>query len=143
MDKLFKSLIFITTLTYVLWFFEPYNISYIYDQDTLRALEWAGFGGNYDYISYVSYVFLVLYLISAIGMLLYLKWARLLFLVLTIASILFTPIAGINVSTTIDSLLQTITGLCDGAILFMSYLSSISINFTAHNKSLNQPSRSD
>lgn len=138
MDKLFKSLILTSTLGYILWFFQPYNISSIYDQDTLSALEWSGFGGNYYYLFYASYVILVAYIISAIGMLLYLKWARLLFTVLSVVSILSTSLTGVAVSTSIDSFLQNIIGLCDGAVLFMAYFSSISTNFKAHNKSLNQ-----
>ena len=143
MDKLFKSLILISTLGYILWFFQPYNISYIYDQDTLRVLEWSGFGGNYYLLFYISYVILVLYIISAIGMLLYLKWARALFAVLTVVTILLAPFSGVGVSTSIDGFLQYIINLCDGAVLFMAYFSSISSNFKPHNKSLNQVGEND
>lgn len=138
MDKFFKSLILVSTISYTLWFFQPYNTAVILDQDTLTALEWVGFGGNYYYLFYVSYLFLIFYIVSAIGMLIYLNWARTLFIVLTIASILLSPLAGLSVSTTIDSILGNIIGLCDGAIIFMAYFSSVSSKFTTHNKSLSE-----
>ena len=133
MDKLFKSLIVISILAYVLWFFQPYNTEYFYDKDTIEALQWAGFGGNYLYIFYFSYIILVLYIISALGMLLYIKRARQLFTLLTIVNILLVPLVGLMVTTSIDNVLLNITGLSDGAVLFMAYFSSISTNFSAHN----------
>lgn len=136
MDKLFKSLIVVSTIAYIAWFFQPYNTEYIYDKDTIDALQWAGFGGNYFYLSYFSYVLFVLYLVSAFGMLLYIKRARQLFVILTIINIVSVPFAGLAVSTSIDNFLINITGLCDGAVLFMAFFSSISTNFEAHNNQL-------
>ena len=126
MDKLYRFLIVFGLVGYIIWFFQPYNVPEIYDGEVFNMLSGAGYGSvdiNWDAISYIS---LVLYIFSAVGMWFYVNWARNLFLILTITSVVLTAIGGVSVATSIDSTLGYLTSLADGALLFMAYFSSIS-----------------
>jgi len=138
MDKLYKFLIVFGSAGYIIWFFQPYNILEIYDLEVFDILSMAGYGSldiNWNAISYIT---LSLYLFSAVGMWFYINWARNLFLIITVVTVVMTATGGVSVETSIDATLSYLISLSDGALLFMCYFSSVSEKYKTHNKSLKE-----
>ena len=44
MKGVFRIIITISYLSYIIWFFLPYIDSYIFDQGVIDALSWTGYG---------------------------------------------------------------------------------------------------
>ena len=74
-----------------------------------------------------------LYLVASIGLLLFHNWARWLFVLLTLASMVFVVVSGMTVLTPFEGLLDLLVGLLDGAILTLAFFSPIASLFTPRN----------
>jgi len=137
MEKLFRSLIVISNSAYVLWFFQPYYATNLYTETMREVLEADGYSGVDILLKYsieIGWVFLALFLLSAIGLFLYIKIARTLFTVLCLSSFVIPLFYGISVQSHIDVVLNNITYMADSIVLYMSYFSSVAVKFKAHNK---------
>ena len=126
MDKLYKFLIVFGSISYVIWFFQPYNIPEIYDVRVFELLGETGYGSVDILWNPIVYILLILYLLSAVGMWFYIKVARNIFLLLQIVYVALAFIGGVVVQSPIDSAVYHLIVLSDGALLFMAYFSSIS-----------------
>jgi hypothetical protein len=129
MISLFKVLVVLSYAIYVVFFWLPEFDFYIYDQDTIDILSWSGFGALLAPNNLIGYLFFVGYSVILIGLLLFKNWARLSFVVITIASVLFTAIQGIQVMPAIEATIQYITTLIDGATIAIMYLTSVGQRF--------------
>lgn len=125
MKKLFQVIVVGALALQILWFFFPYTWVYFYEGDELDLLSWHGYGAYIDINGPIPYAILIAYIIVSIGLLLFSKWARNIFLILTIASVLSAPLWGFSVSPGIDGIIGSLLVLADGAILTMVYLTSI------------------
>ena len=126
MDKLYKFLIIFGSVSYLVWFFQPYNIPEIYDVRVLELLGETGYGSADLLWTPITYICLILYILSAGGMWFYIKVARTLFLLLKIVFVVLALISGVLVQSSLDSVIYQLLGLAEGALLFMAYFSSIS-----------------
>jgi hypothetical protein len=141
MSSLFRTLIIVSNVAYIAWFFQPYYSTGLYTDEIRELLRSDGYSGIDYFLKYsveLGWLLLALYLIASIGMFFYIKVARTLFAVLVAASILIPLLYGVSVQSNIDVVLNTITTMAGAVILYMCFLSSLAGNFTAHNKSLNQ-----
>ena len=139
MQSLFRALIIISSSAYVLWFFQPYYSTSLYNEDMRMMLDAHGYNGVDLLLQYRAEIgggFLIAYLISAIGIFIYIKLARTFFAILCISSIITPLFFGMSVQSHIDTTLNNITYMADAIILYMSSFSSLSTKFNAHNNAL-------
>jgi hypothetical protein len=133
--RLFQTLVVISTLSYVLWFFFP-HISQWFANDLYRDV--ASRLGQYDGLGALLPIHHPLYyvpwftfwLIASIGLFFFQNWARYLFLFLYVLSLALAPFSGFSVKGPLESFFGEITAVLDGAILAMAYLSPLSAAFT-------------
>jgi len=139
MVNLFRILVIVANLAYVAWFFQPYYSPVFYSNDVMELLRSDGFSGVDFLLKYsveIGWLLLVLFLVTAVGLLLYIKAARTLFVVLIIGTLILRMFYGVSVQSNIDSTLMSITAILDGAILYMIYFSSLAEKFLGHNNHL-------
>lgn len=126
----------------MLWYFQPYNTAYFFEDETLVALSWIDFG-SIELVNTISTLVIApLSILVAVGLWFYLSYARTAFLILIITSIALAPFNGLSVQTGIDMLISQLVIGMDGVILYMCYFSSVADNF-AHNKALNSDAEKD
>lgn len=107
----------------------PLASEYLYDQETLGGLQWAGWGSKINLTGPIPYIIGLLYLVASFGLLAFRAWARTMFLVLTIFTTFSAPFLGLSVQGGYDAMVEYIVSLCDGAILALAYLSSLASEF--------------
>ncbi len=129
MKRIFSTTIIVATLLYVVWYFMPFAWEYLYDNETLGGLQWNGYGAKLNLDGPIPYIAGIAYLVSALGMLFYKLWARTLFTLLTISTVISAPFWGVAASGGYDVLVGNIVTLSDGAIIAMAYLTSVSSEF--------------
>lgn len=129
--RLFQMLVVSTTVIYIVWFFLPYWSGYLSD-DEYRLAEYAGYGAilPVHHVLYYS-VWFGLWLISALGLLFFQNWARHLYLVLSLLSLVTAPFSGFVVQPPVDALFSNATLLLDGALLAVAYLTPLAASFKA------------
>lgn len=128
--RLFKVLVLASTVAYCVWFFLPHFPGYL-STDESRLTEYGGYGAVLP-VNHALYsnTWFVLWLGAAVGMFLIRAWARRLYLVLAILSVVAAPLSGFSVQTPLDMMLSSVVLLIDGAILALAYLSPLSLAFT-------------
>jgi hypothetical protein len=107
----------------------PYTWSYFYEGEEFNLLSWAGFNSYIDMQGPIPYLILLAYVIVSIGLVFMKKWARTSMLVLTIGSILASPLWGFYVSPPLDASIGYIVALADGSILTIAYFTSLGSEF--------------
>ena len=126
MKRIFQVIVVGGLAMQILWFFFPYTWVYLYSGEELDLLSWHGYGAYIDINGSIPYAILFAYIIVSVGLVSFMKWARITFLLLTIASVLSAPLWGFSVSPGLDGIFGNLLVLADGAILTMMYLTGIS-----------------
>ncbi len=132
MVPLFRKLIIISNVAFIVWFFLPLYSHKLYTYDVQKLLDANAFNALDILLRFnveINYINLALYLISAVGMYFFIRKARTLFLVLTIFTFITPLFAGVSVQSPIDVVLNNVTLMADAAILYMSYYSSVASKF--------------
>lgn len=111
------------------WFFAPW--AFAYPDGTQAALAWLGVNSaiNIDMIVALSSIFLLLHLISYIGIILFYRWARFSLLMICILGGMAIPLYGISVQSGYEGMLGYFLVLGDGFILALSYFSGVRTRF--------------
>jgi hypothetical protein len=130
MDKLFRSLVLTSNALYVLWYFQPYNNEFLFEPEVLVALSWIGFGSIELANTVSTLVIGPFFLVVAVGLWFYISYARTAYALLIITNLALAPFIGLSVQTGIDMLISQLVIGMDGAILYMSYFSSVADNFS-------------
>ena len=132
MIPLFRKLIIISNTTYLLWFFLPYYSDKLFTDETQGLLTANGFNAN-DIMSRfgveLGYVFLVLFLVSALGMYFFNNQAKILFVALILLDLFLVLFSGVSVQSNIDVLLFNISIMADAVIIYMAYLTPVAAKF--------------
>lgn len=129
MKKTFQLIIIASLVLQAVWLILPFSWEYIYHGDQLELLSWNTYGAFINTSGIAPYLMFAVYIISSAGLFTLKKWGRVLFLCLTVFSIIGTPIWGISVSPPLDSSIGYIVSLCDGAILTIAYLTHLATEF--------------
>ena len=114
---------------YVALFLTPYSWVYLYQDEIIDALSWNSYGSKFGANNFIGYAFFACYGVISIGLVLFKKWARSGFVVLTVLSVLTSPFWGLSVLYGYESALSYMLVLGDGAILAIIYLTGISNEF--------------
>ena len=129
MRGIFKSTVTISVVAYGILFFMPYFWGHLYDDEIRYVLQWSGYGSKIDLNVPIPYLIGIVYLITSAGLLGFQSWARTIFLLLNVALFLLAPFLGINIYGGYDAMVGQVIALTAGAIITMSYLTSISNEF--------------
>ena len=129
MKGFFKKIVAAVFILYIAYILMPYIWHLIYDQQTLDALGWSGYGGQINIYGPIPYIIAGIILISLVGIHQFKKWGRKLFLISTIASGLAAPMFGLGVQGGFDSMIAYFLAVGAGAIISISYFSSIAGKF--------------
>lgn len=139
MKSIFRNLVLLSVALYAVWFCIPYFSVNLYSPETLDAISWAGSDAllSFDSLAIVAFLFLFLYAITSVGLIYFKPWARISFLLLTLSSILTTPLFGIVVLPAIESSIFQVVNILDGVLIAFMYFTSVSNEFiNSHNKAL-------
>lgn len=130
MSSLFRNLIIFSYVVYAVFFFIPYFEMYLYEKEVLDALAWYGYGAIVSPNQIISYIFFLGYTISLLGLFCFRSWARTLFIILTVLSVILTGLSGVSVLPGVEGALLNITILADGATIAIMYFTSVSEKFS-------------
>lgn len=130
MKNTFKTLVISAFAIQVIILLSHYYWGAIYTNEEMELLAWHGFGAKFDIYGPTLYMLLGGYFVVTIGLITFMPWAKIAFLLITIASIIITSLMGITITETIGNTLGSILSLIDGAILTMLYFTSVSNEFT-------------
>ena len=130
MKNTFKNLVLASFVIYVVWLFLPYFDGELLSVETRGILSSSAYGAIVPPSNYIAYGFLAAYSLATVGLLRFKAWAKPMFITLTIASIVLTPLGGVGVSTSIEGLLSYLINLADGAIIAMLLFTEIRDEFS-------------
>jgi hypothetical protein len=129
--NVFKILLCINFIVYLLWFFFPFFWMDVYSYEIVKALNWSGYEAFLDATTrtIIAYSFFIIYIIAFIGVYFFKKWARNLFLITLIISISLTLFYGTYVAGIYEVMLAEILNISDGMLIAMMYFSNLKNNF--------------
>lgn len=129
MDKVFRILVVVSYVLYVVFFFMPYIWPSIYDQQTQDILSWTGYGAVIPFADWIGYCIFTAYSLITVGLLLTWPLARFLFTFFTVGSITLVALQGVSVLTAVEGVILYIMNLIDGALIAIMYLTSFGSKF--------------
>jgi len=132
--RLFQTLVVVSTLSYVLWFFFPYLTPYfandLYREIASRLGQYDGFGAILPVHHPLYYgPWFAFWLSASIGLFFFQNWARYLFLFLHVVGLVLVLVGGFSVRGPLENFFGALTAVLDGAILAMAYLSPLAAGF--------------
>ena len=119
--RLFRALVLVSTISYLVWFFQLLLGGPLISASTWDALSWHGYGALLPLPERLCWLFLLLFVAVAVGLWTFSKSARLVFAMLAAFFIVTCPLGGVQVQTAFGSFLLLLTNMADGAILVMAY----------------------
>ena len=129
-SKLFKRLVFVTTLTQVVWSVLPW-LDRFSSAEVVEALSWSQHGAILPLPSAIFWLSLLLNVAAAIGLCSFSSSARFLFVALTAVDYLWGPLNGVAVDTGLGATLGGLMTLGKGAILALAFTSPLRERFLA------------
>ena len=129
MKRIFRLIVIAAFLLQIVLFYLPYTWVYVYEGDALNLLSWSGYGASIDPNGPVPYFILAAYGAASAGLVLFQRWARPAFIVLTAANLISSPLWGMVVTTPLAAPLGYLVAMADGAIIVLCYLTSLSEAF--------------
>lgn len=96
MKAFFQKLVLGVMALYLVYILIPFAWHYIYNEETLTALTWNGYGGLVSLYGPAPYFVSAFFFVSLLGLYNFKKWGRLCFTVYTIVSGLLVPIWGLS-----------------------------------------------
>ena len=127
--RLFRALVVISTVTYVIWFFHLLLAGGLISQSTWDALSWQGFGALLPMPPAFNWLFLLLSVAVAVGLWMFSKSARIVFAAFSAFWIIMSLLGGLAVQAAFGSFLLLLTNMAGGAILVMAYTSPLKERF--------------
>jgi len=129
MEKLFRSLLLVNAVLTTIFFTIPYFDYMWLPYEQLLLLDQSGTGTIIPNSNIVYWGFLTIWLLLTFGLFFYNNLARIGFVVFYIISLLSTLFYGVEVLAPYESLLSSLIGLADGAILVLMYLTNVANKF--------------
>jgi hypothetical protein len=129
--KLFRALVVISTVNYLIWFFQLVLGGRLISPGTWDALSWNGYGALLPFPEKIWWLMMLLSVAVAVGLFHFSKSARLVFTCLIGFFGVARLLAGVQVETALDSLLGYITNIADGAVIVMAYTSPLRERFVS------------
>ena len=130
MKTIFRALIILTVLIYVIFIAKPYFDSSFHSKDLLDLLAWNGFEALVFLPEWANWIITLIWLPISLGMYCFNKQSRLAYLIAAVFFTLSLPLFGTQVFTGTEIMLYQLIATLDGIILTMAYFTSISDEFT-------------
>ncbi|WP_092999113.1 hypothetical protein [Thiohalomonas denitrificans] len=125
---LFRIAVIAGAVTYVAYWFLPYTYGYL-DTFTGSLLSYGGHDAVFVGPELFHNVIFVAWLVAAVGLLLFRKLARSLFLILVVTTMALSPLYGLSVETAGGATLISIANMADGVVLALAYFSPVKNEF--------------
>jgi len=125
---LYRIAVLTGAVTYSAYWFLPYTYGYL-DSFTGSLLSYAGHAAIFVGPEIFHIAIFAAWLVAAVGLLLFRKTARTLFLVLVVATTALSPLFGVSVETAGGATLIAIANMADGAVLALAYFSPVKNEF--------------
>lgn len=119
--QLFRALVLLSTISYLVWFFHLLVGGSLLSQETWDALAWQGVGAWLTIPPSFAWLFLLVSVAVSVGLWSFSASARWVFAALSVFSVITSLLGGIQVQTALGSYLGTMAGMANGAILVMAY----------------------
>ncbi len=129
LDRLFRSLVIITTCSYLLWFFEPWLTWWWTSDVEAEMLNSTGYNALLELPLAFYKLLLLLWIAAAIGLYNFSASARSLYAILLAFSVANSLAAGLQATSALSSFLGYLASLCDGAIIILAYFSPLRARF--------------
>jgi len=126
--KTYKISVVVSGTLFLAYWFSPWLYGYL-DSETQGILAWGGHKAALNMPEWFWNIFLFAIVASYIGMFLFRKAFRTIFLVVTIISFPITFIGGMSVITGIEVVLIDLSTLLTGFILALAYYSNLKERF--------------
>ncbi len=126
--RTYQLSVFTSCIMFVAYWFSPWLYGYL-DTETQSILAWGGYKAALNLPEWFWNAYLLITIVSYIGMFLLRKIFRTLFLVVMIFSFPITFIGGIYVMTGIEVILIDLSTLLTGFIIALAYYSNLKKHF--------------
>lgn len=118
---LFRLVIILWTVGYLVWFFHLLLGQRFISEEAWDALAWTGFNAWLPMPSSVAWLFLLLSVSLAVGLWFFSKSARLVFAAMSTFWLFASLLGGIQVQLPVGAYLQSLVNLASGAILVLAF----------------------
>ncbi len=129
MKKLFRILLIISTLTYIVYLTAPYFDKYYLDQGTRDLLQWTGYQSVLEIPNWLLSISSFFWLPLAIGLWFFNSLVRKIYLIYTLLFLFLNPLLGLFIASGFEMFFFQATTLLDGVILTMAYFTSLDDEF--------------
>lgn len=134
MKKLFRILVITSMLLYAMYWFSSYFSHLWLTAEQLDILSFGGLGRKMTYPLIIDWVIFLAWLLISIGLISFHRSARIQFVVLHIVILASIPFSGLIIFEPVGFFLLSIVNLLDGAIIALSYFSTLSNEFSKNRK---------
>ena len=129
-ERIYRVLIVISASSFFIWLYFRKIFWEIFDEDTKKLLEFDGFGSSFIWTDTLLFFYLLVTVISYLGIFLYQKWAVWLFLALYVVTLfILTPFRGLEIRIPLEIILESVVLISDGAIISLVFFSDIKEKF--------------
>lgn len=118
----------ISAVFYIMFMFAPWSYSLL-DPDMQSLLSYGGYGAIFETPEWVFWAQTIITLISYVGMALFRKLYRLLFLVILVVNLILAPIYGASVITGIEVFIIDTSTLLSGFVIGLSFYTRLNEKF--------------
>jgi len=129
MKSIFIGSVVITIAAFAIWFSVPFLWAELYENETLVILGWRGHGSIVTSDFPTPVIVFACYGVASVGLLFFKAWARISYLLLTIATIVLMPLYGVHIQTPIEVFFGNLFLFGNGVVLALAYLTSIGNEF--------------
>ena len=126
--KTYQVSLIISCLLYVAYWFAPWLYGYL-DAESQQILSFGGAKASIYFPDWVWNIYLALTIISYIGMFLFRKAFRTLFVLLLVVSLPFDTLTGMSVMTGIEYVALTVSNILSGVIITLAYFTELRNKF--------------
>lgn len=129
MEKLFRYLVVISTVFFIVYFLLPF-FDHLWLSDDGRTLKnFDGYKSSIPSHLIIYWGIFSVWLVISIGLFFFVPVSRTAFLVMTVFGLLMSIFSGYRIQTPYEIVLNNTIALFDGAIISIAYLTSVSNRF--------------
>jgi hypothetical protein len=125
----FRALVVTSTVLYVVYWFHLSVGEPLLSRETLDGLSWHGVGALFLPPMGISWLIFLLSIAVAVGLVGFSSAARVVFVALTVWSVVSCLCGGIQVNNAFGSLLLLLVNMADGAIFYAAYATPLKEKF--------------
>ncbi len=123
---IFRALIIVPVLLMLVYYFLP-TVEYLWlSCDEINLLEADGFNAFIPKNYIIFIVYMIIWLIVSVGLLFFIRWFRIVYIVFTVISMILILFLGNRISAPVETVVMFLITLSVGGVLALMYSSSLS-----------------